>query len=424
MVGRNEQVRAALRWPAPEALLRPLALLILLVSSTVMASAHSTELRRKAFDDLAGWRDADHGAAFAAFQLSCGAILDRSGAFGLTPAYGGQPADWLEVCRRALTAQGSAREFFETEFVPVRVSDPERPQGLFTGYYEPEVTGSRAKGGPFQVPIYQPPAGLEEFNRKEIETGALAGRGLELVWLTDWADAFFLHIQGSGRVRLEDGSLMRLAFAAKNGRPYTAVGGVLAERGDIPRQEVSMQSIRAWMKKHPEAARELMWRNQSYIFFQEIAASDPMLGPPGAQQVPLTPLASLAVDRDYWALGTPIWLDADAPSGPGGALQPLRRLLIAQDTGSAIKGRARGDVFWGTGEAAANVAGLMKSPGSITALLPRAVAARLGLLGQGHRGRRSLVGGTGIRCRITACGVRSRAKSRPCGRTGRSAKTR
>lgn len=383
-----------------------MASLILVASSAVMASAQPTHLRSVNFSDLSGWRDDDHGAAFAAFQLSCGAILDRGGAFGRDPAYGGEPSDWLEVCRRALMAQSSAQAFFESEFVPVQVSDPERPGGMFTGYFEPEFRGSRTKGGPYQVPIYQRPGDLEAFDaaarqatglaygrriggdpapyhsRKDIETGSLAGRDLELVWLTDWADAFFLQIQGSGRIRLEDGSLVRVAFAAKTGLPYTAVGGILANRGDIPRERVSMQSIRAWMAQHPEAARELMWQNESYVFFREIPASDPSLGPPGAQQVPLTPMRSLAVDRGYWAFGTPVWLEADVPSGPAGSMQPFRRLLVAQDTGSAIKGRVRGDVFWGTGEAAANVAGLMQSPGTMVALFPKAVAARLGIPGK------------------------------------------
>jgi membrane-bound lytic murein transglycosylase A len=402
MVGRSPHVRSWLG----VFVLRSLASLILVASSAVMTSAQPTHLRSVDFSDLPAWRDDDHGAALAAFQLSCGAILDRGGAFGRDPAYGGEPSDWLEVCRRALMAQSSARAFFESEFVPVRVSDPERPGGMFTGYFEPEFRGSRSRGGPYQVPIYQRPGDLEAFDaaarqatglaygrrvggapapyhsRKDIETGALAGRKLEIVWLTDWADAFFLQIQGSGRIRLEDGSLMRVGFAAKTGLPYTAVGGILARRGDIPREQVSMQSIRAWMAQHPDAARELMWQNESYVFFREIPASDPSLGPPGAQQVPLTPQRSLAVDRAYWAFGTPVWLEADVPSGPAGAMQPFRRLLIAQDTGSAIKGRVRGDVFWGTGEAAANVAGLMQSPGTMVALLPRAVATRLGIRGK------------------------------------------
>jgi membrane-bound lytic murein transglycosylase A len=410
MVGRNRYVRTAIcgtgrRRQSRAPWLRAVSVLIALLAPAAMASAHTPHLSSMAFRDLSGWRDDDHVAALAAFQLSCGAILERGGEFGRDPAYGGEPSDWLEVCRRALSVQSSAREFFESEFVPVRVADPERPEGLFTGYFEPEVRGSRSRGGPYQVPVYRRPGDLETFDaaarqaagvaygrrigtkpapyhtRKEIETGALAGKNLEIVWLTDWADAFFLQIQGSGRVRLEDGSLMRLAFAGKTGLPYTAVGGILVERGEIPRSEISMQSIRAWMTSHPEAARELMWRNESYVFFREIPASDPSLGPPGAQQVPLTPQRSLAVDRAFWAFGTPVWLDAEVPSGPGGAMQPFRRLLIAQDTGTAIKGRARGDVFWGTGAAAASVAGLMKSPASMVALLPKAVAARLGLRG-------------------------------------------
>jgi membrane-bound lytic murein transglycosylase A len=408
MVGRNRSLRAALVHagqcrPRLAAILSPALLLVVFVSSAAMASAHPSNLQSIGFADLVGWRDDNHGAALATFRLSCSEILERGGAFARNPAYGGDRGDWIAVCRRALAWNQPAQQFFESEFVPVRVSDPEQPQGLFTGYFEPEVRGSRSRGGPYQVPLYRRPPDLESFDaaarqasglaygrrsgnapvpyhsRKEIETGALAGQNLELVWLTDWADGFFLQIQGSGRVRLEDGSLMRLAFAAKTGLPYTAVGGILARRGDIPLNEVSMQSIRDWMAKNPKAARELMWQNESYVFFREIPASDPALGPPGAQQVPLTPLRSLAVDRAYWAFGTPIWLDADVPSGPDGALQPLRQLLVAQDTGSAIKGRVRGDVFWGTGEAAAAVAGLMKSPGVMVALLPKAVAARLGL---------------------------------------------
>jgi membrane-bound lytic murein transglycosylase A len=416
MVGRNRQLRAALLhtealctgrwWRKLATRVRPVVILIVLVSSAAMASAHPNNLQVIGFADLSGWRDDDHGAALATFQRSCGEILQRGGAFARSPAYGGERADWLEVCRRALAWQAPARQFFESEFVPVRVFDPERPEGLFTGYFEPEVRGSRVKGGRYQVPIYRRPPDLEAFDaaarqatglaygrrignrpapyysRKEIETGALAGQNLELVWLTDWADAFFLQIQGSGRVRLEDGSLMRVGFAAKTGLPYTAVGGILARRGDIPLSEISMQSIREWMARHPDAARELMWQNQSYVFFREIPASDPALGPPGAQQVALTPLRSLAIDRAYWAFGTPIWLDAVVPSGPAGALQRLRHLLIAQDTGSAIKGRVRGDVFWGTGETAAIVAGHMQSPGEMVALLPKAVAARLGLARQ------------------------------------------
>ena len=212
------------------------------------------------------------------------------------------------------------------------------------------------------------------FTRKEIEQGALAGKGLEIAWLTDWADAFFIHIQGSGRVRLADGSLIRLAYAAKTGQPYSGIGAILVERGVFSRDRMSMQATRAWMKQNGQAARELMWENKSFIFFREVEVSDPRLGPPGAQQVSLTPRRSLAVDRALWMFGTPVWLDTMTPSGPAGKMETFRQLMIAQDTGTAIKGHARGDVFWGAGEQAALTAGHMKSAGMMIVLLPRDVA--------------------------------------------------
>src|SRR5205085_4706055 len=179
-------------------------------------------------------------------------------------------------------------------------------------------------------------------------------------WLADWADAFFIQVQGSGRIQLPDGSLMRLAYAGKNGQAYTGIGRLLVERGLLSSDGMSMQAIRVWMSAHPQEARELMWENKSFVFFRQVRAADPGLGPPGAQKVSLTPLASLAVDRGLWAFGTPVWLDIMVPGREGGGLQPFRQLMIAQDTGTAIKGYARGDVFWGAGEAAALIAGHMK----------------------------------------------------------------
>jgi membrane-bound lytic murein transglycosylase A len=215
------------------------------------------------------------------------------------------------------------------------------------------------------------------FTRKDIEEGVLGGRGLEIVWLKDWADAFFIHIQGSGRVRCPDGSAIRLAYAAKSGQPYTGIGRLLVERGILAEDRMSMQEVRRWMNDNPAAARELMWQNKSFVFFREAEMTDPQLGAPGAQKIQLTPLRSLAVDRGQWAFGTPVWLDADVPSGPGASLESFRHLLIAQDTGTAIKGLARGDVYWGWGHHAEMTAGHMKSPGRMTVLLPRPLAARL-----------------------------------------------
>ncbi len=289
--------------------------------------------------------------------------------------------------------------FFETYFTPYRVLDRERPEGLFTGYYEPEVKGSRRRHQNYPVPIYARPdeliafdmaqrlssglsyGRLEDgkpspfFSRREIEEGVLSGRGLEIVWLKSWEDAFFIHVQGSGRVVLEDGQVVRLAYAAKSGRPYTSIGGVLADTGEIAREQLSMQAIRAWIAANPVEGRKLMWKNESFIFFREALLPDPALGATGAQDVQLTPGRSLAIDRSVWQFGTPVWLDTVAPTGVDAALQPFRRLMVAQDTGSAIKGMARGDVYWGFGDLAAQAAGHMKSPGTMIVLLPRSFSA-------------------------------------------------
>jgi membrane-bound lytic murein transglycosylase A len=249
--------------------------------------------------------------------------------------------------------------------------------------------------GEFKVPIYRKPDDLVPFDekaqtatglkygrlrngkseayftRKEIEQGVLAGRHLELVWLKSWVDAFFIHVQGSGRISLPGGKFMRLAYAGKTGRTYTGIGGVLVQKGLLSKDDMSMQALRRWMAAHPEDARELMWQNESFIFFREVEVNDPSLGAPGAQKIPLHPKRSLAVDRSIWAFGTPIWLDTQTPSGPDGKLETFQRLMIAQDTGTAIKGYARGDVYWGWGESAAMTAGHMKSPGQMTVLLPK-----------------------------------------------------
>jgi membrane-bound lytic murein transglycosylase A len=385
------------------AMRRLLSLALLLVMCSGMSAAARPVFETTDFRAIAGWAEADHQAALAAFQRSCAEIEATGHAFTRKVAYGGTRRDWLAICGR-LKSAGDARRFFEDSFTPLIVRDPERPQGLFTGYYEPEAEGSLKPGGAYKVPLYAKPADLVAFDartakrlglaygrnvdgkpeayltRREIENGGLAGRGLELVWLKDWADAFFIQVQGSGRVRLPDGKMIRLGYAAKSGLPYTAIGGQLVERGTIAREDMSMQAIRAWMRKNPKDARELMWENKSFVFFREVEAADPGLGPPGAQKVALTPFHSLAVDRSLWMFGTPVWLDTQAPRGESGKLVPFRNLLVAQDTGTAIKGHARGDVFWGAGEAAALTAGHMKSPGLMIVLLPKMLAKRL--LGQ------------------------------------------
>lgn len=362
------------------------------------------QLTPTSFSELPGWGADKHAEALGVFRRSCAEILGRGAAFGRQIVFGGRREDWLDVCRAASDASDAeARRFFEARFVPYAVVDPERRQGLFTGYYEPEAEGSLERAGPYQVPLYARPKDLVAFDaaarkktglgygrlvggkpqayptRREIEQGALAGKGLELVWLKDWADAFFMQVQGSGRVRLKEGGVLRLGFAAKTGLPYTAIGAVLIDQGEIAREDISMQSIRAWMTLNPDRSRELMWANKSYVFFRKLDVDDPALGPPGAQKVALTPYRSLAVDRGIWAFGTPVWLDTTYPVDSGGTQKPLRSLLVAQDTGTAIKGYVRGDVFWGSGETAAFIAGHMKSPGRMVVLLPREVARRLEL---------------------------------------------
>lgn len=359
-----------------------------------MIAKNEPILEPVSFSAIEHWAADDLSGALAAFTRSCAEISDVGRAFGRNVSFGGERKDWLQICVQAGDAS-DARAFFEHHFQAYRVHDPDRPQGLFTGYYEPLAEGSLTPLREFRVPIYGKPddlvlfdeaaqkhTGLKYgrmidgkgevyFSRKEIEEGALAGRGLELVWLKSWVDAFFIHVQGSGRISLPGGKFMRLAYAGKTGRAYTGIGGVLVSKGLLAKDDMSMQSLRRWMSAHPEDARELMWLNESFIFFREVEVADPSLGAPGAQKVPLHPRRSLAVDRSIWAFGTPVWLDTETPSGASGKLEPFRRLMIAQDTGTAIKGYARGDVYWGWGEYAAQAAGLMKSPGRMIVLLPK-----------------------------------------------------
>ena len=359
-------------------------------------------LSRVSFADIIGWQSHDHGLALDAFRRSCREMLEQGSGFRRPVRFGGSPTSWRAACLAAFDA-GNARQFFEGLFRAYRVSDLERPAGLFTGYYEPEVEGSRHRSSIFHVPIYRRPPDLVTFHggheadtgpaygrivdgkpdvyltRREIEEGALAGKGLEIVWLRDWADAFFIQIQGSGRVRLAEGGTLRLSYAAKSGHPYTGIGSLLVARGVLPAEAMSMQAIRGWMARHPKDARELMWENKSFVFFREVDLENPDLGALGAQHVQLTPRHSLAVDRSLWMFGTPVWLDTTAPNGEDGGMTVFRELLVAQDTGSAIKGLARGDVYWGFGDTAAQIAGPMKSAGKMTVLLPHGVATELGL---------------------------------------------
>lgn len=300
------------------------------------------------FSDLAGWRDDDQAAALAAFVASCPALSE--------------PA-WAPACAAAPEAK-DARVFFERYFRPVAVGP--KPL-LLTGYYEPEIRASPVPTPRFAYPIYAKPPelvpGRPWFDREAIESrGLLQGRGLELAWLADPVEVFFLQTQGSGRLVMPDGKVMRVGFAAKNGQPYRSIGREMVRRGLLDAASASAGAIKDWVQDHPEEGRALMWLNPSYVFFRKVQLA-PGLGPLGALHLPLTPGRSLAVDPAYVPLGAPVWVETDGA-------EPLHRLTVAQDMGTAIKGPGRADLFIGSGARAGVVAGRMKDRGRMFVLEP------------------------------------------------------
>ncbi|MDE2200908.1 MAG: MltA domain-containing protein, partial [Rhodospirillales bacterium] len=322
------------------------------------------------------------------FLAGCDAMARGAalGGFAEAAQRGGAARDWQAVCAAAHAVppgdEAAARHFFETAFQPYGISADGSAAGLFTGYYEPEVAGARQPGGIYRYPIYRRPPGLPAgpghrpyFTRAQIDAGALRGRHLELFWLADPIDAFFLHIQGAARIRLPDGQVVRVSYDGQNGRTYVPIGRVLVDRGQMTLDQVSMQSIRAWLVAHPSEAQGLMEQNPSYVFFRELRGVPADEGPPSALGAPLSPRRSLAVDKSFVPLGAPVWVDTTDPTGA-----PLRRLAVAQDLGGAIRGPVRADIFFGWGPAAEEAAGRMHQQGHDFVLLPRrpgdALAAR------------------------------------------------
>lgn len=362
-------------------------------------SAPSVTLRQTDFPVIPGWNGDDHALVLPTLIRSCEKLEAKNPSAPMgSDIRMGRVEDWIAICADARKIRPGntveAKYFFESRFVAYKVGEDHDTTGLFTGYFEPELNGRWAPQKGFQTPIYARPkdiisinlvdfrakyagdklagrlegnAVLPYYSRAEINAGALKGRELEILWVDSPVDAFFLHIQGSGRIKLKDGSHVRIGYAGRNGHEYTSIGRVLVDRKIMPLAQVTAPSIREWLAQNPGAADELMNQNKSYVFFRVIDGD----GPIGAQGIALTPGRSLAVDRAFLPLGVPIWLDTTDPLD---RKQRLRHLLIAQDTGSAIKGAVRGDVFWGFGKEAARRAGLMKEQGSYYVLLPRAAA--------------------------------------------------
>jgi membrane-bound lytic murein transglycosylase A len=361
-----------------------------------------------AWADIAGWSEDDHLAAYQAFRTSCRPISAQPNQPAGADPKGSDPkglgTSLRDPCRAARAANVSdgagARAFFEQNFLPMRISRLGEDQGFVTGYYEPVVDGSRTQTNVYTVPVYRRPSNLfvrgfsqasvslpnkgevfrkigrrklvPYYDRAEIEDGAIAGRGLEICWLKNQTDLLFSQIQGSARVRLEDGSTIRINYDAHNGYPYTAVGRILIDRGIIPKEQMSMQRIREWMDQNPDGAKELRRQNRAYVFFREVQLSDKDEAV-GAQGVPLTPGRSIAVDKALHVYGTPFFIEGQLPIESEQSKTPFRRLMVAQDTGSAIVGPARADIYFGAGADAGRVSGRLRNNMRFVILVPKSL---------------------------------------------------
>jgi membrane-bound lytic murein transglycosylase A len=350
------------------------------------------------FGDMAGWVEDDHSAAFRVFRRSCNAVVNADPA--LRPASPTGP-HLRAVCAAALALADTippaeARRFFEARFQPLHVRPPSG-RGFLTGYFEPEYEGSLTRTPEFPAPLLARPddlvtvaqggslpglapglqaarrtaAGFAPYpDRAAIEDGALGDLAKPVAFVRDAVDVFVIQVQGSARIRLADGSIARVAYAGRNGLPYTSIGRILVERGHVPFGEMTLERLMAWLRADPEDGREIMRQNRSYVFFRRADELAPADGPIGGAGIPLTPGRSLAVDRSLWSYGLPFWLEGELPLADGGA-EPLRRLMIAQDTGTAIVGPARGDFFFGSGPEAGTRAGLLRHQTRFVVLSPK-----------------------------------------------------
>nr|WP_225642594.1 MltA domain-containing protein [Bradyrhizobium australafricanum] len=352
-----------------------------------------------AWSNVAGWSADDHLAAYQAFRTSCKPIAAQQGAPADSKALGSSLRDPCRIAKGLTLSDGvKAKDFFEQNFVPLRISRLGEDAGFVTGYYEPVLDGSRTQTDVYNVPVYRRPSNLfvrgktqnsvglpnggavyrkigrrklvPYYDRGQIEDGAIAGRGLEICWLKSQTDLLFAQIQGSARIKLEDGTTLRINYDAHNGYPYTPVGRVLIDRGIIPKDQMSMQKIREWMEQNPDGAKDLRRQNRSFVFFREVPLSDKDEAV-GAQGVPLTPGRSIAVDKALHVYGTPFFIAGELPIESEQSKTPFHRLMIAQDTGSAIVGPARADLYFGAGAEAGKVSGRLRHNMQFVMLVPR-----------------------------------------------------
>lgn len=369
-----------------------LAGLVLLAACAGTADKETVRLKPVGFDKLSGWQQDNVSAALPALQKSCARISAKKadGEAGPLP-FAGRYADWQRVCATMPQSANDtvARSYIEQNFNAYALYGAQGSDGLFTGYYEPSLPAAIGKG----TPIYARPTDMltvdlgafkpelkgqsitgrvqgekvvPYYTRAEIEKGALKDKAEVLAYAQDPVDVFFLQIQGSGQVVSTTGDATHVGYAAQNGHAYYAIGQELIKRGDMKKEDVSMQSIRAWLEAHPKEAQDIMNKNASYVFFRKLDGT----GPLGAEGVTLTPERSLAVDKSKLPYGAPIFVNAEDPNG---SKSNFARLMVAQDTGGAIRGTVRGDVFWGPGARAADIAGRMKSKGEAFILLPKTV---------------------------------------------------
>ena len=403
--GTFATLAVALAWLAPPAIADD-------AQSTGLMPRHlafpaESQLEFWTWDQLEGWQQDDHAAAFATFQASCEPLARR---LRWLTRKDREPTDsrpmkkaLMEVCARAMKLEKpdavAARAFFEENFLPVQVGPLGEPTGLLTGYYEPIIEGSRFPSYEYTVPVYRTPPNIiapgrrgadggfpnkgfvgrrvgnkvvPYHDRSEIEDGVLAGQDLEICWVKDPVDAFFMQIQGSARIKLDTGKTLRLNYAAHNGHPYTPVGRLLIQRNEVTKEQMSMDRIRQWMNKNPLGGQNLRRENKSYVFMRETGLADDV-EPTGAQGVSLTAGRSIAVDRKLHVYGTPFFINAELPIEGERARTPFRRLMVAQDTGSAIIGLARADIYFGAGDEAGTISGRIKQQGRFAMLVPKSL---------------------------------------------------